>query len=112
MMKMLQFSDEMDDISFMKRSSIFDETGISTIVSICDEEGDQMRTLFNQALPLRGRLGLHSSQNTVLTQSRLLQRHEGLHSSQNLDLHANIFRIRQSPKHKWSKEEVPPWNGQ
>ena len=42
----------------------------STNVSICENEGDPVRTLFNQTLLLRGCRGLHSSQNTVFKQCR------------------------------------------
>ena len=53
MTNMLQFSNEMDDISFVETSSIFDETDISMNVLICEEEGDPVRILFNQTLRCR-----------------------------------------------------------
>ena len=68
MTNMSQFSDGMDEISFLKSSSTFDETDISLNVSICENEGGPGGTLFNQTLSLRGRRGLHSSQNTVSKQ--------------------------------------------
>ena len=39
MTNMSQFSDEMDEISFVESSSIYDETDISINVSICENEG-------------------------------------------------------------------------
>ena len=74
MTNMLQFSNEMDDTSFVETSSIFNETDILMNISICKENVDLVRTLFNQTLPL--------------------WRHQGLHSSQNLDFHANSFTLQ------------------
>ena len=39
MTNMSQFSEEMDEISFVESSSIYDETDISINVSICENEG-------------------------------------------------------------------------
>ena len=81
MTNMSQFTDNIDEISFVESSSIYDDTDISTNVSICEKETDPVDPLFNQHIPLWGRQGLHSRQNTVFKQSQPLRRSQGLHSS-------------------------------
>ena len=58
MRNMSQFSDEIVEVSFVESTSNFNETYISTNVSICKNEGQPVKTLFNQILLLWGRLSL------------------------------------------------------
>ena len=55
MTNMSQFTDNIDEISFVESSSIYDDTDISTNVSICEKETDPVDPLFNQHIPLWGR---------------------------------------------------------